>query len=379
MFKKIFLASLLLGCLSLSGGGAQSNSVILQAGSFIGILISLVILFFFLKMISKSMGCLPSFLILCAIAGFIMYAFGMLDHGVAGIPDAIKVFLGQQAAPQQQVDPMAQIVQQAQMNMAGIQNQPIQTVQQPSVQPLPPVQQAALPPISNETSAQPVAMSENLEPIASAPVVAQSENDYDKIFADATPQAVQQPVQQPAQPQPVQQAPVRQEPQGPVNLLAQLPLLSGSARVLNGDTLSVRGRNVVLFGIDAPELSQTCTNQRGQSYNCGRDAALWLRDWLGDHEIECRIMKEDSRGNLLGVCMAGSYDIAAALVNAGLAFANTQMSEIYVPYQEQARANARGLWNGTFYMPWDWRKMQSQKGKIKVIKRTKKKKSILDI
>ena len=120
MFKKVFMASLLLGCLSLSGGGAQSNSLILQAGSFIGILVSLVVLFFFMKMISKSMGCLPSFLILCAIAAFVMYAFGMLDHGITGLPNAFRSFLGQKPVVQQQVDPMQNIIQQAEMNAAGI-------------------------------------------------------------------------------------------------------------------------------------------------------------------------------------------------------------------------------------------------------------------
>lgn len=376
MFKRIFMASLLLGCLSLSGSGAQSNSLILQAGSFIGILVSLVILFFFMKMITKSIGCLPSFLVLCGITVFIMYAFGMLDKGFEGIPNAVRSFLGQKPVPQQQVDPVAQIVQQAQLGIEGgqsnVQNSAI-AAQQPmqqtsaeisqSAETATPEQQEVLPPIT---------MGENMENLPVAPAVEEA-GDYDKIFDEAKPEQLQ------PEPAPVQQqSQVRQEPQGPVNLLAQLPLLSGPARILNGDTLSIRGRNVTLFGIDAPELSQTCTNQRGQSYNCGKEAALWLRDWLGNHEIQCRIMKEDNHGNLLGVCMAGEYDIAAALVNTGLAFANTNMSEIYVPYQEQARANARGLWSGKFYMPWDWRKMQSQKANIKVIKRTKKKKGILD-
>ena len=379
MFKRVFLASLLLGCLSLSGSGAQSNSLILQAGSFIGILISLVILFFFMKMISKSMGCLPSFLILCAITLFIMYSFGMLDKGISGIPDAIRVFLGQKPATQPNVDPVSQIVQQAQMNMSAGE----QATQE--VAPLLPqtgqaeqvgISQQAVEntAISPEEILPPITKNDNANNLPVAPIV-QEENDYDKIFAE-TESAVQVNMDAAPQQEPVQQ---QQQAQGPINLLAQLPLLMGPARILDGDTLHIQGRNIVLFGIDAPELSQTCTNKRGQSYNCGREAALWLKDWLGNHEIQCRIMKEDKRGNLMGVCMAGDYDIAAALVNAGLAFADTNVSDIYVPYQEQARANARGLWNGNFYMPWDWRRMQSQKANIKVIKKTKKKKGILDL
>ena len=383
MFKRILTASLLLGCLSLSGGGAQSNSLILQAGSFIGILISLVILFFFIKMISKSMGCLPSFLILCAIAVFIMYAFGMLDRGVAGVPDAIKVFLGQKQAQVQPADPVAQIVKQAEINVSGAQtpqNEP-QPVQ--SLPLLPPIQapEMSINPQSVSNEEHPTLLptlpensiknSEILPPM-------QEENAYDKIFAeDIEPKMPVQQLQ--AQQLSSPQSGQLSVPQGPVDLLSQLPLIAGQVRVLNADTLSINGRNISLFGIDAPELSQTCTNRRGQSYNCGREAALWLKDWLGDHEIKCRIMKEDKRGNLLGVCMAGDYDIAAALVNEGLAFANQQMSEIYVPYQEQARANAKGLWKGSFYMPWDWRKMQSKKAKIKVIQKGRRKNNILDI
>jgi len=255
---------------------------------------------------------------------------------------------------------------------AGVQNFAIPEQQQVQPEPVAAPQPTAPTTPEQQDILPPITMGENMENLPVAPAVEEA-GDYDKIFDDSKPEPIQ------PEPAPVQQQPqVQQEPQGPVDLLAQLPLLSGPARIINGDTLSIRGRNVILFGIDAPELSQTCTNQRGQSYNCGKEAALWLKDWLGNHEIQCRIMKEDSRGNLLGVCMAGEYDIAAALVNTGLAFANTKMSEIYVPYQEQARANARGLWAGKFYMPWDWRRMQSQKANIKVIKRTKKKKGILD-
>ena len=68
----------------------------------------------------------------------------------------------------------------------------------------------------------------------------------------------------------------------------------------------------------------------------------------------------------------------AALVNAGWAVADPKQSAIYVPYEQQARDNGRGLWQGQFYKPWDWREIQSKKPKIKVIKPKQPKKSILD-
>ena len=383
MFKRIFLASLLLGCLSLSGSGAQSHSLILQAGSFIGILVSLVVLFIFLKMISKSMGCFPSFLILCAITVFIMYAFGMLNNGISGIPDAIQVFLGQKQEAKQ-TDPVQALIQQAQMNAvnqsAAIQNNTATPAFQSPEQSAPIMKPQLPAPTENSavSTTQPVVMGENFssEGIVAPDLGIEEEIALEKIQTISTNES--QPIkEQQAEVQNLQQGQVQEN--NPVNLLENLPLLYGPAKVLTADTISVRGRRVVLFGIDGPELSQTCTNKRGQSYSCGKEAALWLKDWLASHEVQCRIMQEDSKGTLLGVCSLGEYDIAAALVNEGLAFAKTSMSEIYVPYQLQAQNNKKGLWSGSFYMPWDWRKIQVQKPRIKIIKKKAKKKSLLDL
>ena len=148
---------------------------------------------------------------------------------------------------------------------------------------------------------------------------------------------------------------------------AALPTFNSAARVINGDTLQIQGRYFKLYGIDAPEANQTCADKSGRSYNCGRQAALWLKGWIGDNILECRIMQQDSKGNMVGTCSLGEYDLGAALVNAGWAFAYTKYTDIYVPYEQQAQANGNGLWQGKFYKPWDWRALQAQKPKIKVI------------
>lgn len=155
------------------------------------------------------------------------------------------------------------------------------------------------------------------------------------------------------------------------------PAIYGAARVINGDTLEIRGSYFKLYGIDAPEANQTCADRQGRSYNCGREAALWLKNWITTNELECHVMQRDAKGNMVGTCSLGQYDLGAALVNAGWAVAYQKYTDIYVPYERQAQMNKRGLWQGTFYMPWDWRAMQGKKPKIKVIKPKSRKRAYL--
>ena len=149
----------------------------------------------------------------------------------------------------------------------------------------------------------------------------------------------------------------------------QYPAIEGMVRVLSGDILSMGGRNIKLFGIAAPDISQTCADASGRGYKCGHQALSWLSGWLAENVVKCHILKEDERGVFLGVCLLGPYDIGAALVNAGWAVADDRQTKIYFPYQEQAIANKRGLWQGTFYMPWDWKKIQGRRANIKIIKK----------
>lgn len=45
--------------------------------------------------------------------------------------------------------------------------------------------------------------------------------------------------------------------------------LTGTAKVIDGDTLEVAGTRIRLYGVDAPESKQLCKRRNGQEYSCG--------------------------------------------------------------------------------------------------------------
>lgn len=159
------------------------------------------------------------------------------------------------------------------------------------------------------------------------------------------------------------------------------PAISGYPRVISGSVLKINGLNVKLFGIDAPDVGQTCANNHGQAYYCGHEALTWLQEWIADRPVTCHILGKIERGWATGACFVddNKYDVAASVVNAGWAVAYAKNTKMYVAYEQQAAENKRGLWQGTFYKPWDWRRIQSRKVKIKInyptpnVTKTKKK------
>ncbi|MBO6282133.1 MAG: thermonuclease family protein [Alphaproteobacteria bacterium] len=146
------------------------------------------------------------------------------------------------------------------------------------------------------------------------------------------------------------------------------PSIKGEARVITGSLINVDGITVKLFGIAAPDLQQTCANKHGYGYHCGRKAATWLQDWLGNREVTCYILGNVVNNRTTGACFTDNnkYDLAAVVTNAGWAVAYTKNTQIYIPYEQQAADNRRGLWEGEFYKPWDWEKIQNRKVEIHV-------------
>ena len=135
-------------------------------------------------------------------------------------------------------------------------------------------------------------------------------------------------------------------------------VVSGPARVIDGDTVEIRGRRVRLHGIDAPESTQTCTDVAGRTYGCGRVATAALASMVGHATVTCQARDTDRYGRLVAACFRDGVDLNALMVSNGHAMAYRRFSRDYVAHEDAARARRLGVWQGRFEAPWDWRRTQ---------------------
>lgn len=171
----------------------------------------------------------------------------------------------------------------------------------------------------------------------------------------------------------------RKENEGKSNFkLSSYPKISGSANIIHAHIFYIGGRYVRLFGVDAPDNDQICSDAKGSAYNCGEQAVSWLRGWIDTNPIDCYILKVSPNGYDLATCVWGDYDIGAALVGAGWALANKKESDIYVPYEVKAQSESSGLWQGTFYSPKDWRDIKNSKNDFTIRKKATSKDGFFD-
>jgi endonuclease YncB( thermonuclease family) len=137
--------------------------------------------------------------------------------------------------------------------------------------------------------------------------------------------------------------------------IAQAADLSGVPRIVDGDTLAIGATKVRLEGIDAPETDQVCLNANGIRWTCGIDARDQLAAHIVGRDIDCSSHGVDAYRRTLAICYLAGEDLNAWMVQQGWALAYVQYSSAYRQVEEDARANQRGLWQGAFIAPWDWR------------------------
>lgn len=130
--------------------------------------------------------------------------------------------------------------------------------------------------------------------------------------------------------------------------------LSGIGRSIDGDSLMVGQQEVRLFGIDAPEFTQTCSRS-GNRWACGSAAADQLSKLVTGKQVSCVSMGADQYGRTLARCNIGTTDLNRVMVATGYALAFRRYSMDYVSAEQSAKAAKRGIWSGTFQLPSDVR------------------------
>jgi endonuclease YncB( thermonuclease family) len=136
---------------------------------------------------------------------------------------------------------------------------------------------------------------------------------------------------------------------------ASAQTLTGTAKILDADTIAIGNERIRLQGVDAPETDQTCLDSTGALWNCGIDARDRLTRHIGSRETSCVTNGKDAFGRWLATCSTNDGDLSAWLVREGLGMAFIRYSNAYVADEAVARSAQKGMWAGAFIAPWDWR------------------------
>ena len=134
-------------------------------------------------------------------------------------------------------------------------------------------------------------------------------------------------------------------------------MISGVAKVTDGDTIRIANERIRLHGIDAPEMQQKCGTETGELYQCGQTASEKLREAIGNQPVDCQFFERDRYNRIIGTCFnAIGKNIQSWMVEGGWAVAYRRSSTRYVKEENAAREAMRGIWRGMFAMPWSWRR-----------------------
>jgi endonuclease YncB( thermonuclease family) len=130
--------------------------------------------------------------------------------------------------------------------------------------------------------------------------------------------------------------------------------LEGRAVAIAGDMLRVGGKEILLDGVEAPEVGQSC-ERKGSAWRCGIAAKDALAGLVRGRRIACEIVGEADSGLKTARCSAAGSDLAEKLVRGGKVFATGGFMGRYSGAESDAADEKLGLWSGEPERPEDWR------------------------
>jgi endonuclease YncB( thermonuclease family) len=142
-------------------------------------------------------------------------------------------------------------------------------------------------------------------------------------------------------------------------LVAALPAFGAAAQtfegkvtdVSDGDTLVIGSgghvRVVQLAGVDAPELSQ----------DFGKQARDYVKQMTHGKKVTVEVVESKSPQSVVAHVKVDGKDLAASLVESGLAWSEQGSAAELKSAQEKAKSGKQGLWaSANPTPPWDFRK-----------------------
>ena len=139
-------------------------------------------------------------------------------------------------------------------------------------------------------------------------------------------------------------------------------LISGKAKIIDGDTLKINNKKIRFSGIDAPESyffgkKQLCILNNIKIL-CGNLSKEKLVEKIGNQIVNCKLEKnKDQYSRLIGECFINNESLSVFMVRNGYAFDYPKYSDgKFRKHEIYAKNLSLGLWQMQFEYPWIWRK-----------------------
>ena len=140
--------------------------------------------------------------------------------------------------------------------------------------------------------------------------------------------------------------------------------ISGNAQIIDGDTIKINSKKIRLHGIDSPKLKQMCKKPYltiifftfTKDYPCGKISTQKLQKKINNKVITCKILDVDRYKRFIGECYKRNLNLNSWLVSNGYAVAYRKYSKKYISNEINAKNEKKGIWQGKFEMPWEFRR-----------------------
>jgi len=126
-------------------------------------------------------------------------------------------------------------------------------------------------------------------------------------------------------------------------------VISGPARVIDGDTFEIAGLRVRVQGIDTPERGEQCRTMSGIDWACGAHATQVARSLIAGRQVVCHDLGERSHDRVIARCLVDGSDFAELMLERGAARACPAYAERhahsrrYMALERQAADRGHGL------------------------------------